>query len=186
MVRAWYMDDSDEDQRLEHHTNPPRFLDLDTLNQDTGVEYFKNTIRWEKSGNTVLLISCPSLYPHHSRLSTSNSAGLAAFEDGASYRCYRQMRNSELSEDRMEIHDENRSGRPSVSDGVVGKVETIFLEDQPSPLQPRPSPNTDDEVKEEVTRFLKGLAAEFYNMGIEKLEHRLQKYLDINGVYVEK
>ncbi|XP_046672532.1 1,2-dihydroxy-3-keto-5-methylthiopentene dioxygenase [Homalodisca vitripennis] len=41
MVRAWYMDDSDEDQRLEHHTNPPRFLELDTLNQDTGVEYFK-------------------------------------------------------------------------------------------------------------------------------------------------
>uniref|UniRef100_A0A1B6GRQ5 Acireductone dioxygenase n=1 Tax=Cuerna arida TaxID=1464854 RepID=A0A1B6GRQ5_9HEMI len=41
MVRAWYMNDSDEDQRLEHHTNPPRFLDLDTLNQDTGVEYFK-------------------------------------------------------------------------------------------------------------------------------------------------
>uniref|UniRef100_A0A1B6K712 Acireductone dioxygenase n=1 Tax=Homalodisca liturata TaxID=320908 RepID=A0A1B6K712_9HEMI len=41
MVRAWYMNDSDEDQRLEHHTNPPRFLELDTLNQDTGVEYFK-------------------------------------------------------------------------------------------------------------------------------------------------
>lgn len=46
--------------------------------------------------------------------------------------------------------------------------------------------STDDEVKEEVTRFLKGLAAEFYNMGIEKLEHRLQKCLDRNGDYVEK
>ena len=45
---------------------------------------------------------------------------------------------------------------------------------------------TDDEVKEEVTRFLKGLAGEFYNMGIEKLEHRLQKCLDRNGDYVEK
>lgn len=46
--------------------------------------------------------------------------------------------------------------------------------------------STDEEVKEEVTRFLKGLAAEFYNMGIEKLEHRLQKCLDRNGDYVEK
>uniref|UniRef100_A0A1B6LWR9 Acireductone dioxygenase n=1 Tax=Graphocephala atropunctata TaxID=36148 RepID=A0A1B6LWR9_9HEMI len=41
MVRAWYMDDSDEDQRLEHHLDPPKFLNLETLNQDTGVEYFK-------------------------------------------------------------------------------------------------------------------------------------------------
>ncbi|KAG8328785.1 hypothetical protein J6590_101670, partial [Homalodisca vitripennis] len=50
----------------------------------------QNAICWGKSGNTVLLISCPSLYPYHSRLATSNSAGLAAFEDGAPYRCYRQ------------------------------------------------------------------------------------------------
>ncbi|KAG8283040.1 hypothetical protein J6590_023570 [Homalodisca vitripennis] len=105
----------------------------------------------------------------------------------------------EFSEGRMEIHDENRSGRPSVSDGVVEKVETILLEDRPSPLQPKPSPSdyhsfpklkehlggkrfsTDDEVKEEVTRILKGLMAEFYNMVIEKLEHRLQECFDRNG-----
>lgn len=41
MVRAWYMDDSNDDQRLEHNLNPPKFLDLETLNYDTGVEYFK-------------------------------------------------------------------------------------------------------------------------------------------------
>lgn len=41
MVRMWFMDDLDEDQRLEHHINPPRFLDLSTLQQRTGVEYFK-------------------------------------------------------------------------------------------------------------------------------------------------
>ncbi|KAG8323479.1 hypothetical protein J6590_006496 [Homalodisca vitripennis] len=29
--------------------------------------------------------------------------------------------------------------------------------------------STDDEVKEDVTRFLKGLAAEFYNMGIKNV-----------------
>jgi len=43
----------------------------------------------------------------------------------------------------------------------------------------------DDEVKEEVIRFLKGMAAEFYDLGLNKLEHRLQKYLDRNGNYVE-
>ncbi|KAG8309413.1 hypothetical protein J6590_086598 [Homalodisca vitripennis] len=176
----------------------------------------QNVICWEKSGNTALLTSCLSLYPYHSRLATSNSAGLAAFEDGVTYRCYRQMRNSEFSEGRMEIHDENRSGRPSVSDGVVEKVETILLEDflphgttvnfdrycdtlrkLRRAIQNRRRGrlsrgehlggqrfSTDDEVKEEVTRFLKGLAAEFYNMGIEKLEHLLQKCLDRNDVYM--
>ncbi|KAG8284062.1 hypothetical protein J6590_003753 [Homalodisca vitripennis] len=45
---------------------------------------------------------------------------------------------------------------------------------------------TDDEVKEEFSQFLKGLAAEFYNMGIEIFEHRLQKCLDRNGLKQEK
>ncbi|KAG8257631.1 hypothetical protein J6590_045093 [Homalodisca vitripennis] len=142
----------------------------------------------------------------------------------------------------MEIHDENQSGRPSVPDGVVEKVETMLLEDRRITIHElallipeaitkcvrsgyRESSqktinsvscvlnsfcnnvkttrknswipllqehlggqrfSTDDEVKEEVTRFLKGLTAEFYNMGIEKLEHRLQKCLDKNGDYVGK
>jgi 1,2-dihydroxy-3-keto-5-methylthiopentene dioxygenase len=41
MVRAWYMDSSEEDQRLEHHRQPPQFVDLDALLKATGVEYFK-------------------------------------------------------------------------------------------------------------------------------------------------
>lgn len=41
MVRAWYMDSSEEDQRLEHHRQPPQLLDLDELFKATGVEYFK-------------------------------------------------------------------------------------------------------------------------------------------------
>jgi len=45
--------------------------------------------------------------------------------------------------------------------------------------------HTDDEVKEEVIRFLRGMAAEFYDLAIQKLEHRLQKCLDRNGDYVE-
>lgn len=41
MVRAWYMDTSDADQRLEHHKEPPEFLFLEELLRKTGVEYFK-------------------------------------------------------------------------------------------------------------------------------------------------
>lgn len=40
---------------------------------------------------------------------------------------------------------------------------------------------SDDKVKEEVIRFLKGLAAEFYGMSIQKLEYRLQKCVDKFG-----
>ena len=41
MVRAWYYDNSDLDQRCPHLTDPPEFLDLDTLKEKTGVLYFK-------------------------------------------------------------------------------------------------------------------------------------------------
>ncbi|CAG9803974.1 unnamed protein product [Chironomus riparius] len=42
MVRAWYMDDDQQtDQRLEHHRNPPVFIDLEKLFEISGVQYFK-------------------------------------------------------------------------------------------------------------------------------------------------
>lgn len=41
MVSAWFMDDSDSDQRLEHHKSPPEFLDLEQLRRRTGVLYWK-------------------------------------------------------------------------------------------------------------------------------------------------
>ncbi|XP_011703236.1 PREDICTED: 1,2-dihydroxy-3-keto-5-methylthiopentene dioxygenase [Wasmannia auropunctata] len=45
MVRAWYMDSSDADQRLEHHKQPPEFVSLDNLFATTGVEYFEVNYR---------------------------------------------------------------------------------------------------------------------------------------------
>jgi len=44
----------------------------------------------------------------------------------------------------------------------------------------------DDEVQEEVMTWFKGLAAEFYDSGIQKLVPRLNKCLDNAGEYVEK
>ncbi|XP_031570315.1 1,2-dihydroxy-3-keto-5-methylthiopentene dioxygenase-like [Actinia tenebrosa] len=40
MVRAWYMDSSDEDQRLPHQLDPPQPVSLDQLKQ-LGVLYWK-------------------------------------------------------------------------------------------------------------------------------------------------
>jgi hypothetical protein len=44
----------------------------------------------------------------------------------------------------------------------------------------------DDEVQEEVMKWFKGQAADFYDLGIQKLVPRLNKYLDNAGDYVEK
>ena len=44
----------------------------------------------------------------------------------------------------------------------------------------------DDEVQEEVMTWFKGLAADFYDSGIQKLVPILNKCLDNAGDYVEK
>ena len=44
----------------------------------------------------------------------------------------------------------------------------------------------DDEVQEEVMTRFKGLAADFYDSGIQKLVPKLNKCLDNAGDYVEK
>ncbi|KAK2587868.1 hypothetical protein KPH14_003965 [Odynerus spinipes] len=41
MVRAWYMDESDDDQRLEHRKESSQVLSSKDLYAITGVEYFK-------------------------------------------------------------------------------------------------------------------------------------------------
>ncbi|XP_046911079.2 acireductone dioxygenase 1 [Dermatophagoides farinae] len=42
MVRAWYMNDNDnEDQRCERHLSPPLYVNLDELKEKTGVLYWQ-------------------------------------------------------------------------------------------------------------------------------------------------
>jgi hypothetical protein len=40
--------------------------------------------------------------------------------------------------------------------------------------------------REEVLSCLRGAAGEFYDSGIKKMIHRMQKCIDLNGNYVEK
>jgi hypothetical protein len=45
---------------------------------------------------------------------------------------------------------------------------------------------TGEELKEEVLSYLRGAAGEFYDSGIKKMEHRMQKCIDLSGDYVKK
>ncbi|XP_054734201.1 acireductone dioxygenase isoform X1 [Anastrepha obliqua] len=40
MVKVWYMDKDQDDQRSEHHRNPPQYFSIKELYEKTGVEYF--------------------------------------------------------------------------------------------------------------------------------------------------
>jgi hypothetical protein len=44
---------------------------------------------------------------------------------------------------------------------------------------------TREELKD-VFSYLRGAAGEFYDSGIKKMVHRMQKWIDLNGDYVEK
>ncbi|KAK9869218.1 hypothetical protein WA026_002968 [Henosepilachna vigintioctopunctata] len=41
MVRAWYMEDDNLDQRTEHYRNPAKYISIEDLYKISGVEYFK-------------------------------------------------------------------------------------------------------------------------------------------------
>jgi hypothetical protein len=45
---------------------------------------------------------------------------------------------------------------------------------------------TGEELKEEVLSYLRGAAGEFYDSGIKKMVHHMQKCIDLNGDDVEK
>eukprot|EP00918_Siedleckia_nematoides_P073789 GHVU01161159.1.p1 GENE.GHVU01161159.1~~GHVU01161159.1.p1 ORF type:complete len:182 (-),score=32.90 GHVU01161159.1:675-1220(-) len=52
MVRAWYMDDKDDDQRLPHQTDPLQLVSLDDLKAQCGVLYFQiDADKFEKDGS---------------------------------------------------------------------------------------------------------------------------------------
>jgi hypothetical protein len=83
----------------------------------------------------------------------------------------------EFKDGRTDVHDEQRSGRPSVSDETIAKVEETMPKDQRVTVR---------ELKEEVLSYLRGVAGEFYDSGIKKMIRRMQKCIDLNGDYVEK
>jgi len=71
-------------------------------------------------------------------------------------------------------------------DSIVTGDETWVFHHTPESKQAGKNFNDDDEVQEEVMMWFKGLVADFYDSGIQKLIPRLNKCLDNAGNYVEK
>jgi len=73
-------------------------------------------------------------------------------------------------------------------DSIVNEDETwVFCHTPESKQQSLHSHDDDeDEVQEEVMTWFKGQAADFYDLGIQKLVPRLNKCLDNASDYVEK
>ncbi|XP_076295468.1 acireductone dioxygenase 1 [Lasioglossum baleicum] len=71
MVRAWYMDKRDADQRLEHHKVPPEFVSLDHLFEKTGVEYFKVNHENYQNDNTLTELRERRCYTYEDEITCS-------------------------------------------------------------------------------------------------------------------
>ena len=70
---------------------------------------------------------------------------------------------------------------------VAGPCAQLFpLVSSPKEYLAAKNFDDDDEVQEELMTWFKGLAADFYDSGIQKLVPRLNKCLDNAGDYVEK
>jgi hypothetical protein len=62
-------------------------------------------------------------------------------------------------------------------------LDTIVTEDETWVHYTTPETK---QLKEEVLSYLRGAAGEFYDSGIKKMVHRMQKCIDLNGDYVQK
>ena len=71
-------------------------------------------------------------------------------------------------------------------DSIVTGDETWAFHHTPESKQAGEKFDDDDEVQEEVMTWFKGLAANFYGSGIQKLVPRLNKCLYSAGDYIEK
>ena len=102
-----------------------------------------------------------------------------------------------LNERRENVHDDPRSGRPSVvNEDLVRAVEEKIRENRLFTITPLslhfPQLSRSllhkivSEVKEAVTTCFASQAASFYDEGIQKLVQRYDKCLNNGGNYVEK
>ena len=71
-------------------------------------------------------------------------------------------------------------------DSIVTGDETFPLVSSPKETSRWENFDDDDEVREEVMTWFKGLSADFYDSEIQKLVPKLNKCLDNAGDYVEK
>jgi len=99
--------------------------------------------------------------------------------------------------DRTNVHDEERSDRPTfVTNELVAKINEKIHENRRFTITELfPNMKTwfatqrfddDTELQAGVNEWLKFQAVKFYDDGVNKLVHRYDKCLNLNGDYVEK
>jgi hypothetical protein len=96
-----------------------------------------------------------------------------------------------FSEVRTNVHDDDRSGRPSlVTAYLLDQVNEKIRENRKFALSERflaaERFSSDDEVKTAVQHWVRTLTADFFDEGIQKLMPRYDTRLSLGGVYVEK
>jgi hypothetical protein len=103
-----------------------------------------------------------------------------------------------FSEGRTNVHDGDRNGRPSlVTADLLDQVNEKIRENKrftmsevsthfPHFFSATEQCSSDDDVKTAVQHWVKTLAADFFNEGIQKLVPRYDKCLNLGGDYVEK
>ncbi|KAL0268099.1 UNVERIFIED_CONTAM: hypothetical protein PYX00_010171 [Menopon gallinae] len=79
MVQAWYMSTA-EDLRLENHRNPKKFVEINDLFHDTGVEYFKINEKDPLNDPTLLNLKSERNYSYEDEV-TCSEACLPNFEE---------------------------------------------------------------------------------------------------------
>jgi len=98
-----------------------------------------------------------------------------------------------FNEGRENVHDEARSGRPSlVNDDLVRKANERVRDDKPFTISdlslhfPEISRTLLYDLKDAVQKWLTSQAAAFYEEGIQNLVPRYDKGLNNGGEYAEK
>jgi len=98
-----------------------------------------------------------------------------------------------FNEGRENVHDEARSGRPSlVNDDLLHKVNERVRDDRRFTISdlslhlPQISRTLLYDLKDAVQKWLTSQAVAFYEEGIQKLVPRYDKCLNNGGEYVEK
>ncbi|UYV77387.1 hypothetical protein LAZ67_15000815 [Cordylochernes scorpioides] len=110
----------------------------------------------------------------------------------------------EFNEGRINVHDEQRSGRPSLPESTVARIDEmvranrrITLEEIEDGLNEDCSHFSVHKIVSEtlgyrkvsarwVDKWLKEAAGEWYNTGITKLVDRMKKVIEHQGDYLEK
>ncbi|XP_013133117.1 PREDICTED: 1,2-dihydroxy-3-keto-5-methylthiopentene dioxygenase-like [Papilio polytes] len=80
MVKAWYMDNENTDQRLEHHRNPPEFISIEDLYKKTGIEYFKLNVETFNTDGVLEKLKKERGYSYEDQITVSKDC-LPNYED---------------------------------------------------------------------------------------------------------